>query len=172
MDSLLLLGPKIKPPIAVETDISSDLQPLHVNKSQMLMVLQAILTNALEAIETKGLIRITGRKAVMTDEQVKHFSGLAPGIYNTLKVEDNGKGMVEETRSRVFEPFFTTHFPGRGLGMAAVYGIVKNHDGWISVESQLGMGTIVKIWLPVSVVCNVKAKVKQKTRRVRGAGIN
>ena len=56
--------------------------------------------------------------------------------------------MKEETRSRVFEPFFTTHFPGRGLGMAAVYGIVKNHDGWIAVVSQPGVGTSVAIWLP------------------------
>jgi signal transduction histidine kinase len=84
----------------------------------------------------------------MTDESVKAFTGLQPGIYVSLIVEDNGKGMNEETRSRVFEPFFTTHFPGRGLGMAAVYGIVKNHDGWISIESQVNKGTTVCICLP------------------------
>jgi signal transduction histidine kinase len=103
----------------------------------------------------------------MTDESVKSFSGLAPGIYACLTVEDNGKGMEEETCSRVFEPFFTTHFPGRGLGMAAVYGIVKNHDGWISVESQLGMGTIVKIRLPVLLASATKAREKQKSSQAR-----
>ena len=116
----------------------------------MQWALLAILANASEAIETQvhGLIRITCRKEMLTDEGVKAFSGLTPGIYVCLAVEDNGKGMTEETRKRVFEPFFTTHFPGRGLGMAAVYGIVKNHDGWISVESQLGVGTSVSVWLP------------------------
>jgi signal transduction histidine kinase len=65
-----------------------------------------------------------------------------------LAVADNGKGMDDETRRRVFEPFFTTHFPGRGLGMAAVYGIVKNHDGWIVIDSQVDQGTSVCIYLP------------------------
>jgi signal transduction histidine kinase len=106
----------------------------------------------------------------MTDESVKPFSGLSPGIYASLTVEDNGKGMVEETRSRVFEPFFTTHFPGRGLGMAAVYGIVKNHDGWISVASTLGMGTIVKVRLPVFLASDAKAMEKHKIRQIRASG--
>jgi signal transduction histidine kinase len=166
-DSLLLLRPIFKPSITIETEIPPDLPPIQANKDQMQMALHAILTNASEAIETKGLIRIICRKEVMTDESVKPFSGLAPGIYASLTVEDNGKGMEEETRSRVFEPFFTTHFPGRGLGMAAVYGIVKNHDGWISVESQLGMGTIVKIRLPVLLASDAKAREKQKSSQIR-----
>ena len=56
--------------------------------------------------------------------------------------------MDEATKSRIFEPFFTTKFQGRGLGMAAVYGIIENHDGWISVDSELDKGTIVRILLP------------------------
>jgi signal transduction histidine kinase len=65
-----------------------------------------------------------------------------------LKIEDDGKGMDEETRKRVFEPFFSTKFTGRGLGMAAAYGIIKNHDGWISIASELGKGTTVCFYLP------------------------
>lgn len=170
-ESLRLLKPFFKQSIAIEIEIPPDLPSIQANKVQMQMALKAILTNASEAIETQGLIRIIGRKEAMTDERVKHFSGLAPGIYASLTVEDDGKGMGEETRSRVFEPFFTTHFPGRGLGMAAAYGIVKNHDGWISVESQLGKGTIVKVRLPALVVSNAKETAKQAHRQVRGAGI-
>ncbi len=170
-ESLLLLRPLFKKSITIETEIPADLPSIQANKAQMQMALNAILTNASEAVETQGLIRIIGRKEAMTDERVKHFSGLAPGIYASLTVEDNGKGMGEETRNRVFEPFFTTHFPGRGLSMAAVYGIVKNHDGWISVESQLGMGTIVKVRLPALAVSNAKETAKQKLRPVRSAGI-
>lgn len=169
-ENLFLLKPIFKPSITIETEIPPDMPPIQANKDQMQMALHAILTNASEAIETQGLIRIIGRKEVMTDESVKYFSGLAPGIYACLTVEDNGRGMEEETRRRVFEPFFTTHFPGRGLGMAAVYGIVKNHDGWISVESQLGIGTIVKIWLPVLLASDAKAMKKQKIRQMRASG--
>ena len=114
----------------------------------MQMALLAILSNAAEAIESQGLIRIICRQEVMTEERAKAFAGLVPGIYVSLTVRDNGKGMDDETRSRVFEPFFTTQFFGRGLGMAAVYGIVKNHAGWISIESQVDQGTAVCIYLP------------------------
>ena len=75
--------------------------------------------------------------------------GLYPGEFVVLKVDDDGKGMDKDTRSRIFEPFYTTKHQGRGLGMAAVYGIVKNHDGWIGVESIAGKGTQVRILLPV-----------------------
>ncbi len=146
-ESLPLFKPA-KRSIKIETDFSLNPPPVNADRNQMQMALLSVLANASEAIETEGLIRITGRKVVLTDEGVKPFSGVPSGSYACLTVEDNGQGMKEETRSRVFEPFFTTHFPGRGLGMAAVYGIVKNHDGWISVVSQLGIGTSVAIWLP------------------------
>ncbi len=146
-ESLPLFEPA-KRSTKIETEFSPDLPLVKADGNQMQMALLAVLANASEAVGTQGIIRITCRKVVLTDEGVKPFSGLAPGQYVCLTVVDNGKGMKEETRSRVFEPFFTTHFPGRGLGMAAVYGIVKNHDGWISVMSQLGEGTSVAIWLP------------------------
>ena len=156
-DSLRLFNPN-NPSIIIETKFSSDLPSINADRNQLQRALLAILANASEASETQepGYIRIACRKEMLTDEGVKAFSGLTPGIYVCLAVEDNGKGMTEETRKRVFEPFFTTHFPGRGLGMAAVYGIVKNHDGWISVESQLGVGTSVAVWLPALLKVNEK----------------
>ena len=71
-----------------------------------------------------------------------------PGRYVSLAVEDTGDGMSPEVLARVFEPFFTTKFQGRGMGMAAVYGIVQNHGGDISIESEVGHGTAVKVYLP------------------------
>ena len=148
--SMPLLKSVIKPSIVVETELPSSLPPIRVDRDQMRMALHAILSNASEAIATHGAIRITGRKEVMTDQRAKAFAGLRPGTYVSLTIADNGKGMDTETRDRVFEPFFTTHLPGRGLGMAAVYGVVKNHDGWISIESEVNQGTAVCIYLPAA----------------------
>jgi len=84
-------------------------------------------------------------------------------------MEDDGKGMDKETKSRIFEPFYTTKFQGRGLGMASVYGIVKNHDGWISVYSEIGMGAVIRTYLPaVGVQAKEVAKPKIKPAKDRG----
>jgi signal transduction histidine kinase len=112
------------------------------------MLLLAVVVNASEAIQGEGHIRITTRSEEIDEEFAKDHPDLRPGPYECLTIEDNGRGMDEETKSRVFEPFFTTKFTGRGLGMAAVYGIVKNHDGLVLVDSELGKGTVVDIYLP------------------------
>ncbi|MBW1869544.1 MAG: response regulator, partial [Deltaproteobacteria bacterium] len=93
----------------------------------------------------------------------KQHPGLKPGDYVCLTIEDDGEGMDEETKDGIFEPFFTTKFQGRGMGMAAVYGIIKGHDGTITVESEPGKGTVVRIYLPaISVESRQEAKaVKQ-----------
>ena len=147
-DSLPLVNSFLNPPITIETDLPSDLPPIIADRDQMQMALLAILANASEAIGKQGVVRIVCRRELMTNERAAAFAGLVPGNYVSLSVKDNGKGMDEETRHRVFEPFFTTHFPGRGLAMAAVYGIVKNHAGWVSIESQVDQGTVVCIYLP------------------------
>ncbi len=113
----------------------------------------------------------------MTHERAAAFAGLAPGSYVSLTVADNGKGMNEETCRRVFEPFFTTHFPGRGLGMAAVYGTVKNHAGWVSIESQVDQGTVVCIYLPAvdsmeNATMVLNRDSEREPRRLRRGGFN
>jgi len=132
-------------------------------------VLSALLINSAEAIEEKGRIRIITRNEEIDEESAKNHPGLKPGPYVSFTVEDDGKGMDEETRSRIFDPFFTTKFQGRGLGMAAVYGIVTNHGGWISVDSELGKGTVVRIYLP-AVKVEVKEEERPKIEPAKGTG--
>jgi len=155
-DTLPLIEHVIKPSVYVETDLPRGILNVKADLTQMQMVLSAILSNASEAIKDEGRIRITGKNEMITDERAKDFPGLKSGFNVKLKIEDDGKGMDEETKNRIFEPFFTTKFQGRGLGMAAAYGIIKNHDGWISVDSELGKGTTVRIFLPAT-----EAKVKE-----------
>ena len=135
----------ILPDIRVETDLQGDLTLVKADQQQTRIVLSVLLNNAVEAIEGPGHIRILTRN----EELAEPGQNLPPGPYICLIIEDDGKGMDKKTKERIFEPFFTTKFQGRGLGMAAAYGIVKNHDGWISVNSEPGMGTAVHIYLPV-----------------------
>ncbi|NQU16170.1 MAG: response regulator [Desulfobacteraceae bacterium] len=163
----------IKPAIHVETDLSPDILKIEADLTQMQMVLSAVLANADEAIEYEGRIRIITRNEDIDEDFAKHHPGLKPGSYVCLTVEDDGKGMDEETRNRMFEPFFTTHFMGRGLGMAAVYGIVKSHDGWIWVDSELGKGTVVRTYFPaIEAKEEVDEKVvsEPKAELVKGTG--
>jgi PAS domain S-box-containing protein len=147
--SLSLLNHVIGPPVELNTESSCDTWRVKVDITQMQMVLVAIIKNAADSIEGDGCISISCQEAEITNEMEMEFPGMRAVPLVCLSIEDNGKGMDEETKNRIFEPFFTTQFLGRGFGMAAAYGIVKNHDGFIFVDSELGKGTVVRIYLPV-----------------------
>jgi CheY-like chemotaxis protein len=158
-NTLPLLQYELDQSIHVETNLPDDILKTRGDLTQLVMVFSIILSNAAEAIEREGNIKIACRNELLTKEDAKAFPGLMPGPYVSLTVEDNGRGMDEETRARAFEPFFTTKFQGRGLGLSATYGIVKNHGGWISIESHIDRGTIVCIYLPA--VSEVEEKKAQ-----------
>ena len=82
-------------------------------------------------------------------DQDYHGKVIPPSVYVCLEVTDNGYGMDEETKWRIFEPFYTTKFAGRGLGMSAVLGIIQAHNGSLQLFSELGKGTTFKVYLPV-----------------------
>ena len=147
-ETLPLVEHTLKPTITVETDLPEKVSLVTIDVTQMQTVLSGILSNASEAIEKAGHVLISIRDEHITAKQSKETPGLVPGDYVVLSVTDDGKGMDENTRQRIFEPFFSTKFQGRGLGMASVYGIIKNHEGWISVDSKPLRGTTVKIFLP------------------------
>jgi len=148
--SLPIIRYILDPDIRLETDLPSDVMNAEVDSVQMQMVLSAIAANSNEAIEGPGRITISTRNTDLDQGFIEDHPGLKPGPYVCLSIEDDGKGMDEETRERIFDPFFTTHFIGRGLGMAAVYGIVRNHNGSMSVDSEPGKGTVVWIYLPAT----------------------
>ncbi|MFH1952673.1 MAG: PAS domain S-box protein, partial [Pseudomonadota bacterium] len=125
--TLSLIRHTLDPAVRVETDLPPDILNIEADRTQMQMVLSALMDNAKEAIEGPGCIRITAKNVEVDQDFIKDYPGLKLGRYVCLSIEDDGKGMDEETKNRIFEPFFTTHFMGRGLGMASVYGIVTNH---------------------------------------------
>ncbi len=157
-ETLKIVQHSMAPYVDVETDLAPDTDHIEVDLTQMQMLLAAILANASEAMENEGRVRITLNNIETGEHEARTHPGLKPGRWVLLQISDNGKGMDEQTRDRIFEPFFTTKFQGRGLGMAAVYGIVKKHGGYVYVESALGQGTTVSIYLPGTTAKEVVAE--------------
>ncbi len=172
-DTLSIIKSNIDPSIRLETDLPRDVFSVKADPAQMQMVLSAVVINAAEAIEGDGRIRIIANNEEIDSEFTKNHPELTPGNYVSLTVEDDGKGMDEETVNKIFDPFYTTKFMGRGLGMAAVYGIIRNHDGWITVDYELNNGTIIRIYLPaIEAEKDVKKKsiVESMTEMPKGEG--
>lgn len=148
-ESLSMIRPNIDLFIQINSHLAPDTKQVEIDPSQMQMVISAIINNAVEAIEGEGHIWITTQNRKFGKDAVRKYRGLKPGLYACMRIQDDGKGMDPETLIRIFDPFFSTKFLGRGLGMAAVYGIVKNHNGFIYVDTQLNQGTTIRIFLPV-----------------------
>ena len=127
------------------------LNPVFIDPSQITQILANLVLNARDALPGAGTISIETANVEMDAESSLLCGGLAPGSYVSLTVSDTGTGMEVRTLEHIFEPFFTTKGEGRGtgLGLATVYGIVKQNSGAISVTSNLGFGTSLKIFLPV-----------------------
>jgi PAS domain S-box-containing protein len=129
-----------------------------VDRGQMEQVLMNLCTNARDAMSDGGILRIETARAEMGEEYTRTHGFGKPGVYALITVADTGVGMDEKTRERIFEPFFTTKESGKGtgLGLALVYAIIKQHDGYIDVYSELHKGSVFNIYLPI-----VRSKVEK-----------
>jgi signal transduction histidine kinase/ActR/RegA family two-component response regulator len=167
-NALPAITPDLDSSVHLDTNLPPDTLFVKADVTQLQMVLSALIHNAAEAMDRGGWIRVSTRNEVMG---VKTVLGqdLAPGAYVCLAVEDNGQGMDEGTRKRIFEPFFTTKFHGRGLGLPAVYGIIKGHGGCVAVDSEPGKGTTVKIYLPAVEPSEKKPEIREH-EPLKGAG--
>jgi len=115
-------------------------------------VLINLVTNARDSMQSGGTILIRTLPVHLENEFIEAFGFGTPGDYATFSISDTGMGMDEKTRERIFEPFFTTKDKGKGtgLGLSIVYGIIKQHNGYITVESEPEQGTTFTAYLPLA----------------------
>ncbi|MBU3949737.1 MAG: PAS domain S-box protein [Proteobacteria bacterium] len=130
-----------------EYSIAKDLWPAEVDTGQISQVINNIMINANQAMPEGGMIQIAAENLLIDDS---YGLPLTPGEYIRISIKDQGVGISEKHFLNIFDPYFTTKQQGSGLGLATTYSIIKKHDGHITLESQIGIGTTFYIYLPAS----------------------
>ncbi len=143
-----LLGERIN----LKLRVMPDLPMVQADPAMMEQVIMSLVTNARDALPQGGVVEIATNIQQIDEGYVQEHTEARPGNFVCLSVQDNGVGMDAATMNRIFEPFFTTKGVGKGagLGLATVYGVVKQQNGWIDVKSQPGQGTTFRIFLQAS----------------------
>ena len=130
--------------------LSADLKRVQADAGQLEQVVVNLAVNARDAMPMGGLLTISTYNVTFSKKDLPAVHDAQPGDFVALAVSDTGAGMSADVQAHIFEPFFSTKGPGKGtgLGLAVIYGIVKQHSGWIHVESQLGKGSTFTVYLP------------------------
>ncbi len=149
-DASRMLQRLIGEDIELVTNLDPQLGLVHADPDQINQVIINLAVNAREAMPDGGTLEIATRNAEIDQDAAAGHPDASPGRYVLLKVSDSGEGIPEEILPSIFDPFFTTRGPGRGtgLGLATVYGIVRQGCGWVQVSSQVGHGSSFSIYLP------------------------
>jgi signal transduction histidine kinase/CheY-like chemotaxis protein len=138
----------------LEFDLARGLPAIEADSSQIRQIIMNLVLNAAEAVGTQpGRIQVTTALVTLRDGDLPEAlpAGVHPvGSFVRLEVNDDGAGMTPEVLQRIFDPFFTTKFAGRGLGLAAVLGIVRSHEGALTVQSKAGQGSVFRVYLPAA----------------------
>ncbi len=148
---VLLFRSAIPKGVELRLDLDKNLPPISADAGQIQQLVTNLVLNGAESIESVGVVTVSATLQELTGLGHQNLAGnpVPPGTYVRLEVQDTGSGIDEATRARIFDPFFTTKFTGRGLGLAAVLGIVRGHKGGISVSSEPGKGTTFHVFFPV-----------------------
>ncbi|XHR28798.1 MAG: PAS domain S-box protein [Chthoniobacteraceae bacterium] len=147
--------------------LPNDLWAADIDAGQISQVISNLAVNAVQVMERGGTLYVSGTNVVVDIHNAPPT--LEPGRYIKISVRDEGPGIPEEIQKKIFDPYFTTKPTGNGLGLATSYSIVKNHDGFIGVESQPGRGATFNVYLPASEK-EVEQEVKKPKAIVRRNG--
>ncbi len=129
-----------------EFSVAEDLRPVNIDEGQISQVIHNLVINAKQAMPDGGRIKITAENVFLAEGGI----ALRPGGFVKISVADHGVGIPKSNLQKIFDPYFTTKQSGSGLGLATAYSIIKRHDGYITVDSRVGMGTTFSLYLPVS----------------------
>ncbi len=165
--AVALLERTIPKMIHISCDLAPDLRHIEADPTQLEQVLVNLASNAKDAMPEGGVLSLATRNLSLPPagpgQEKQELWEAPPGAYVRLEVRDSGMGMDRETRERIFEPFFTTKEIGKGtgLGLATVYGIVKDHGGYITCQSQEGQGATFHLYFPATLPGEEKADEEQ-----------
>jgi CheY-like chemotaxis protein len=159
---LKMLNRIIGEDVTIKIDLQHDIWNIVADSSRIDQIIMNLSVNARDAMAKHGSILIKSENIIIDEETQKNIYDSYPGKFVRLTIEDTGKGMSKDTIAHIFEPFFTTKEFGKGtgLGLSVVYGIVKEHKGWINVYSELDKGTTIRIYLPANSE-GIKEEVKE-----------
>jgi nitrogen-specific signal transduction histidine kinase len=151
-DLVKMLTRMIGADILLELNLLNNLPNIFADTGQIEQVIMNLAVNARDAMPEGGKLIIETSESALTADDVKDIKNMEPGPYLLLTVKDNGKGMNQEIMEKIFEPFFTTKEVGEGtgLGMSTVFGIIKQHQGHIKIDSEPNKGTTFQIFLPIT----------------------
>ena len=149
-DIVDLISETLPRSIAINSDDVTDLHLVNGNATQLSQVIMNLCVNARDAMPEGGKLTISAQNVVLDETTTRANPGAKPGPYVLIAIADTGCGIPPDIIDRIFDPFFTTKKPGKGtgLGLATVLGIIKAHDGFLQVKSEVGQGTEFRIYLP------------------------
>lgn len=149
-EEIKLIKPSIREDIILELKTSNSPLLVNLDRTQFTQIILNLTVNAIDAMPDGGKITISTEEKNFEHEDKKIYPFIREGDYACINFSDTGIGIPEEIKNKIFEPFFTTKVDGTGLGLATVYGIVQQHNGFMTVYSEEGKGTTFKIYLPLS----------------------